>query len=350
MSSTMSFSESDMAKRVPLAEQVPLDKPFAVRISPCCVCNFRCEYCTQSISEMRSAYRKMGVNGMLDFHLFKKIIDEISDLFGSVKKIILVGMGEPLLNPHISDMVAYIMEKHAADQTEIVSNGVYLSHEMSKRLIDAKLSLLRISVNGLSDVDYLKHCNVAVDFAQFIDQMRYFYETKGQTKLYVKIMNYMVQMPEKKDLFFRIFGPISDIINVEFLRRIDENIDIDSLVGDPELLNYTQFGTKQIQTEICPDPYYTLQFDEDGRVLPCCQKLYSMNGIVLGNIRDSSLYDIWTQKSYAFQRRMLDGVQGIPGCEDCLGLHTHVYPEDVLDGAADRLKAVYDAKMKGALS
>lgn len=48
MSSTIAFSESEMAKRVPLAEQVPLDKPFAVRISPCCLCNLRCEFCAQA--------------------------------------------------------------------------------------------------------------------------------------------------------------------------------------------------------------------------------------------------------------------------------------------------------------
>lgn len=335
-----------MNERLVLADHVPLDKPLIIRISPCCVCNFQCEYCTQSIPEMRLAYLKMGTKGMLDYQLFKRIIDEISNAFGFVKKIVLVGMGEPLLNPQISEMVAYISEKQAAAHTEIITNGVYLSHEMSKRLIDAKLSCLRISVNGLSDADYLKHCGVSVNFAQYVDQIRYFYESRGQTQLYIKIMNYMVEKPEKKGLFFKLFGPISDITNVEYLRRVDENIDVEAIAGNPEMLNYTQLGTEKIQTSICPDPYYTLQFDESGRVLPCCQKLYNMNGIVLGNIKDSSLHDIWIQKSYMFQRQMLDGVQGIPVCKDCLGVQTHVYPEDVLDSSRDDLIKKYDAILK----
>lgn len=337
-----------MNERLVLADRVPMDKPLVIRISPCCVCNFRCEYCTQSISEMRLAYLKMGIKGMLDYQLFKRIIDEISNSFGFVKKIVLVGMGEPLLNPQIAEMVAYISEKHAAPQTEIITNGVYLSHEMSKQLIDAKLSCLRISVNGLSDEDYLKHCGISVNFSQFVDQIRYFYESKGHLQLYIKIMNYMVEDPKKKELFFKLFGPISDFTNVEFLRRVDENIDVEAITGNSEMLNYTQLGTERIQTAICPDPYYTLQFDENGRVFPCCQKLYSMNGIVLGNIQDSSLHDIWTQKSYMFQRRMLDGVQGIPVCKDCLGMQTHVYPEDVLDDSRDKLVKKYDVILKEA--
>lgn len=331
-----------MNERLILADQVPLDKPLIIRISPCCVCNFRCEYCTQSIPEMRSAYLKMGNNGMLDFRLFKRMVDEISDAFGIVQKIVLVGMGEPLLNPRIADMVAYVSERHAACQTEIITNGVYLTNEMSRQLVEAKLSLLRISVNGLSSDDYLKYCNARVDFTQYVDQIRYFYEHKKQSKLYVKIMNYMVEAPERKEQFYKQFGAISDAINVEFLRQIDENIDIDSLVNDPKLLSYTQLGTEQIETSICPDPYYTLQFDENGRVLPCCQKLYNMNGVVLGNIQNSSLHEIWIRKSYEFQRKMLDGIQGIPVCKDCLGVKTHVYPEDVLDHRRDELIEKYD--------
>lgn len=336
-----------MNERLILADQVPMDKPLVIRISPCCVCNFRCEYCTQSIPEMRLAYRKMGANGMLDYQLFKRIIDEILNSFGSVNKIVLVGMGEPLLNPQIAEMVAYISEKHAAAQTEIITNGVYLSGEMSRQLIDAKLSCLRISVNGLSDDEYLKYCGVSVDFSQYLDQIRFLYESKGKLQLYIKIMNYMVEDPKKKELFFKLFSPISDYANVEFLRRIDENIDVESLIGNSEMLNYTQLGTEKIQTAICPDPYYTLQFDEDGRIFPCCQKLYSMNGIVLGNIQDSSLHDIWTQKSYSFQRRMLNGAQDIPVCKDCLGMQTHVYSEDLLDDSRDKLAQKYDEILKG---
>lgn len=168
-----------MNERLILADQVPIDKPLVIRISPCCVCNFRCEYCTQSIPEMRSAFRKMGANGMLDYQLFKRIIDEISSSFDFVNKIILVGMGEPLLNSKITEMVAYISEKHAATHTEIITNGVYLSEEMSKKLIDARLSCLRISVNGLSDDDYLKYCGVSINFSQYIDQIRFFMNPKA---------------------------------------------------------------------------------------------------------------------------------------------------------------------------
>ena len=93
MSQAVAFSESPMAKRVPLAEQVPLEKPFAVRISPSCICNFRCEFCSQAIPEVREQFRNEGTKGLMEFSLFQKVIDDIADSFGRIKQLLLVGRG-----------------------------------------------------------------------------------------------------------------------------------------------------------------------------------------------------------------------------------------------------------------
>ena len=44
-----------------------------------------------------------------------------------------------------------------------------------------------------------------------------------------------------------------------------------------------------------------------------------------------TLDEIWTKKSYIFQRKMLDGVKSMNGpCAMCPSIKGLVYPEDVL--------------------
>ncbi len=350
MSSTIAFSESEMAKRVPLAEQVPLDKPFAVRISPCCLCNLRCEFCAQAIPGMQSKFGKEGTGGLMEYALFQKIIDDIAEDFGKIKQVLLVGRGEPLLHPRIADMVAYAEKQQVADRLEIVTNGILLTHELSDKLIDAGLKRLRISVNGLCSADYEKHCGRQIDFEKFVEQIRYFHAHKKNTSLYVKIINYMVSEPEQRKQFFEIFEPICDIINVENLVDLHNGIDYQKIVGDSIALEGTQFTPQYVHTKICSQPFYTLQIQEGGEVLPCCGPPMPPAALVLGNAGEVPLAEIWREKSVALQRRLLNGVEGVPFCEHCQDMPNRVLPEDVLDEAADQLKAIYDVKMKGVLS
>ena len=99
-----------------------------------------------------------------------------------------------------------------------------------------------------------------------------------------------------------------------------------------------------IQTEICASPFYSLQMDEDGLVQPCSSPILYSEEKCLGDAKRESMRDIWFQKSYRFQRQMLDGMKKIPFCEGCRAWLPHTHPEDVLDDAAERLKTAYDAK------
>lgn len=346
MSGAISFTESERAKRRRLSECVPLDKPYTIRISPSSVCNLRCEFCGQSVPENRVRFSQSGNHGLMDMQVYQRLIDNIADSFGRVIKIVFVGRGEPILHPQIADFVAYAVKKQAAEQVEILTNGVTLSSETSDRLIDSGLTSLRISVNGLNSEDYLKYCNTKIDFDAYVQQIRYFYEHKRDTSLYVKIINYMVNTPERLEEFRRIFDPVCDVINVENLYKTNADIDFDKLTDEPEKLLYTQNTGKCVQTETCSSPFYVLQIDEDGFVQPCCGPIFPTEGHCLGNAGEMSLRDLWFKKSYPFQRRLLDGIKGLSFCEGCSVRLSQTYPEDVLDGDAERLKALYDERLQ----
>lgn len=345
MSKAILYQESQMSKRVPLAEQVPLEKPFTIRISPSSICNFQCEFCMQFIPELRREFGKAGNNGLMEFDFFVKLIDDIKKSFGQVKKISLVGRGEPLLHPRLADMVSYITEQKVAAQVEILTNAATLTPDVSDRLIAAGLSTLRISVNGLSAEDYWRHCHIKLDFDRYLDQIKYFYTNRGKTSVYVKIINYMVNTQEKQEKFFQIFSPICDVINIENLHQTNAGIDYQGLTTQPEKLDYSQKAMQKVQSEICSSPFYVLQVDESGFVLPCGYASAQLEGFYLGNLNDESIGTIWTQKSYPFQCRMLDGTKGIPFCQECSVRYALTYPEDVLDQSAEYLKKVYDGKL-----
>lgn len=351
MSSAISFQESRMSKRTILAKQVPLEKPFAIQFGASAVCNLKCEFCTRENQELRELFQAGSTTGVMDYRLFQQIIDDIRDSFGRVKQIVLSGIGEPLMNPHIADMVAYISQQQVAERIELITNGTLLTPDMSDRLIKAGLTHLRVSIYGLSNEDYIRHSRVNVDFHRLVEQINYFYTHKKQASLvYVKIMSYMVSQPEQRESFYQTFEHVCDVINIENLSAYDTGIDYQKIAGDDSFLNKRRMDDNQVQTSICSTPFYLLEIRMDGDVVPCSETYVRKDAEVLGNLREVSIRDIWQKRSYAFQRRLLDGVKNVPGCENCPSMLSAICPEDVLDGAAEQLKKVYDALLQAVSS
>lgn len=180
----MTFQESEFSKRSRLADCVPLSAPFSIQICVCAVCNLHCEFCAVSKSAETALLRKRCQNGMMEFFSFCDLIDNIANSFGRVKQILLTGDGEPLLNPQIAEMIAYAVEKDVADRVDVLTNGVPLSNTLSEKIINARPSYLRISVNGLSDDDYFRYCGRRIDFDEYVDNIRYFFDIRGGSNLY----------------------------------------------------------------------------------------------------------------------------------------------------------------------
>lgn len=339
MSNTINFSESQMSKRVKLSDVVPLEKPFTVNFSVSNICNLRCEYCTFTDSKTRKEKASLSNRGIMDMSLFIRAVDDIKKSFGHIKQVVLVGGGEPLLNPNIADMVLYIKKQDIADRIDIVTNGVALTEKLSDQLIENGLTYLRVSVNGLSDDDFKKYTSIKVDFEKYIKRLTYFFEHRAETKIYVKIINYMVATNKRKKLFYNIFTPICDIINIENLHTYGgDKVDYGKIV-DTAILNRAKFYNKKFKTNICSMPFYYINIDTDGSVYPCCESVTSIDYDAMGNIMNDSLKNIWNNKILRFQRKMLNGIDNMPYCKSCTSASAWVRPEDILD---DHVKEIVE--------
>lgn len=322
-------------KRVELGEQLPLDTPFALHIFPSFYCNFKCNYCLHSLSQ--EDLRKKGFHRqMMDFVIYKKAINDAVQFKQKLKAIIFAGHGEPLLHPKIVEMVAYAEQTKLTERTEIVTNASLLTNELSDGLIDAGLKRLRISIQGTTGEQYQETCGVKVDFDNFINQIKYFYQHKKDTEVYVKIIDCALCNHEDEEKFKHIFSPISDVIAIEheipFVKELDyENIGLSGLCKQ---------GNK-MSSSICSMPFYMMVLYPDGSICPCCSTDVPCS---FGNIKNISLLDSWnSMQRTMFLRRQLDGVQHIPVCQQCCVPAYGLQTGDYLEPYVERLKLQYDS-------
>ena len=322
-----------------LAKGLPLKMPYLIQIFPVYGCNFKCEYCIHSLERPRHGY--ISDLAKMPWEIYQKVIDDIKDSGERIKMLRFAAIGEPLLHPQIAEMVAYAQQNNIADSVDIVTKGSLLTRELSDSLIDVGLSKLRISLEGLSSEEYMEHASAEVDFEKMVENIHYFYERcKGtQTTVYIKIIDYMVQGGEQQKKFRQLSSHIAHSIAIEHLTPTIEEIDYNK-VSRGMKTDKPQNGDILLESEICSQPFYMLQVNPDGKVVPCCSMKYPC---VLGNVTEASVQDIWLGEKYrSFQRKMLDGVgKAAEVCGKCTLYRYDMHEEDRLDADADRLKSKY---------
>ena len=116
--------------------------PVTMDIEPTTGCNFRCTMCQVSSPGFKSKN--------MDLETFKKVIIDNKQLI----KIKLQGMGEPLVNKNLVEMINFA--KNFGISTEIITNGSMLDEKNAENLIKNKLSKLTISLDGATKKTFEK--------------------------------------------------------------------------------------------------------------------------------------------------------------------------------------------------
>lgn len=331
-------------ERQRLADILPLDAPFTLFVSPTHACNFRCFYCTHSKSN-EELKKNNFYNGHLDYDLFLKITEDAKKFNGKIKRVLFTGLGEPLMNPKLPDMIAHMKECSIAGGYEIVTNASLLTHEMSDKLLSAGLTFLRISIQGLTAKKYKEITGVDIDFDELIENIRYFYEHKGSCRLYIKIMDTCFGENETEQDFYDMFGGICDDIFIEHLVKAQPSM-MDDYNESIESVK-TFYGDKSEERAVCPYAFYTLQIDSQGNTFPCPPLGFSED-FSLGNVKKQSVYDIWnSEKLYDLQMNLLKyGRASVKVCRECENYLCFTPKEDNLDNDGDILIKRFEERKK----
>ncbi len=316
--------------RQPLKDILPINTPFTLFISPSQHCNFKCSFCSHSLPTEEK--KEKGLNQLnLSDELFLKIVEQSKKFPSKYKRILLTGLGEPLINKNIAEMVRELKKADISEKLEIFTNASLLTPQLSSDLIDAGLTKLRISIQGTDAQQYKKHCGVNINFDELVDNIRFFYEkSRGKCEVYIKIIEEELKDEDDKQKFFDIFGNICDDIFIENLVK-----------AQPAMGDYEQkidtvrtfYGEEAKKRDVCPYIFYSLQIDSEGNCFPC-PPLSLPQYFSIGNIADIPLTEIWLGKKHkALIRSHLSENTSKPSlCKECVCYLAFTPSTDNLDG------------------
>lgn len=318
--------------RIKLANVLPLATPISVGIEASSFCNLHCSYCAHSVENAND------LGQFMTMETFKKAIDSLSAFESKLKNIVFALNGEPLMHKQLPEMVNYIKEKDVSEKVTIFTNAILLSPELSESLINAGLDILRVSIQGVSDERYLELCGVKTSYKNIVDHVSYFYNYRNKVKsnchIFVKIVDQSFKIPADREKFYNDFGNICDQISVETIVPMRLEVDY----HEKEISKHCNL-LKQIveKSDVCAQPFYAMYVKSNGNVVPCC--ITDANHLVLGNIAQSGLRDIWnSEKMNSFrQQQLLKKRYDNPMCQYCNYPECGMQTNDKIDHIAKKL-------------
>lgn len=309
--------------RTKLETVIPLSTPFVMFVDPSSACNFRCKFCPTGDRQLIKNTGRW--QGTMKFDLYTKIIDDLKEFDRPLKVLRLYKEGEPLLNPHLSDMISYAKRSGMADYIDTTTNGSLLTNDLSLRLIDAGLDRINISVDAMSDEQFLEFTKTKVNFDNYVDNIRFLYDNRQKCEICVKIVGDFLSDDERKN-FFEVFGDISDRIFIENTAPCWPEFDVEQRTG--VTISKGIYDNPLSVVNTCPYIFYSMSVNSDGSVSLCF--LDWARKLIIGDVRTQSLHDIWFGNIlYNHQMTNLNGGRiKSPVCSSC-GQLSHCLPDNI---------------------
>ncbi len=271
--------------------------PIRLWIETSSICNLKCVMC---LNRDLPASEK----GLMDFGLFKRIIDEARFY---VYDVYLHHRGEPLIHPEFPRMIEYARKRGL--RIKFHTNATLMNPELSLKILEACPDLISFSVDGFTKEVYEK-CRVGADFDETVDNISYFLRLKrekGLDKPYTIIEE--IEFPEVSTSTYQDRKKFT-----EYFKRLG----LDEMIFK-KLYNWAGYlgepGGERTYT-MCTFLWYSSAILWDGTVSPCPQDYYGK--IKLGNVKESSLREIWNGREYvSLRKQMLTDVEKLIPCNKC---------------------------------
>ena len=318
-------------ERVKLSEVIPLQTPFSMYVYPTNCCNFKCVYCAHSMSDSELRKRYEFSKDTMSLDTFCKIVEQLKTFPQKINLLSLTGVGEPLLNKNLPEMVKIAKESNQFKKIEFISNGALLSPDISEQLVKNGLDTLRISLQGITSAKYKEICGANLDFDSFMKNLRYFFQIRGKAKLFVKILD--IALEENEDeLFYKLFQDCSDRMFIETVQSTYDGVALTDKLSSKE----DRYGRLTEKRKVCPLPFFMLGVFPNGDVQPC-DNLY--RPVILGNVYSKTIPEMWNSSElHDFWKLHLKGDRRLhPKCSLCCAPEDVSQPEDLLDDSAEIL-------------
>ena len=229
--------------------------------------------------------------GYMEMDTFRKIFES-----GIPYSIKLNWRGEPLLHPHIDEMIRYAKDI-GVHEVSLNTNGLLLDRSMIYRLSVAGLDWLIISVDGATKLTYetiRKGGNFDILWKNVLDASWHF-----DGKIRIQICKQPLNENEI-ELWKDKFTPYADEIRIGNL-------------FDPQ-------GKRGLHKPIppsCPSFWQRITIGWNGDIMPCCSDY--QGHWKLGNIKDTTIRSAWLCSRMNYFRNMMAdyGRSAVPACKNC---------------------------------
>ncbi|HEY6408639.1 MAG TPA: radical SAM protein [Ktedonobacteraceae bacterium] len=319
--------------------------PRSIYIEPTSRCNELCQQCPRTLLSRED-------DRDLSFDNFRLIVDQ----FTVLERVVLHGLGEPLLNKELPRMIAYLKER--GTYVLFNTNGIQLNAKRGQALIYAGLDELRLSMDGATRASYAlvrgvdafdkiwrnvkffialqqqqNACKPAVSL-WFTAMRENLHELPtlidlasehGVREVYLQRLVYFEEgLAHSKQALFRR----STHEEIALIRRCEEVCKERGITfraagsATPSESIIRDFGERPWSG--CQRPYTLTYITSSGNVLSCCFAPFGHKNAreykeerVLGNVFQESIADIWRGERYEDFRRAFQSDHPARHCAQC---------------------------------
>jgi MoaA/NifB/PqqE/SkfB family radical SAM enzyme len=326
-----------------------LPLPRSIYIEPTSRCNELCQQCPRTLLSRED-------DRDLSFDDFRYIVDQ----FPVLERVVLHGLGEPLLNKDLPQMIRYL--KARGTYVLFNSNGILLNAKRGQELIDAGLDEYRLSMDGATRETYARVRGVDAfdkiwrNIRAFIARQKEQNESLPAVSLWFTAMKENLhELPGLIDLVYEHGIPevyLQRLVYFErglahsqqslFRRATSEELELvhrceqmcqergitfnaaGSATPLESLIRADLLETSDRPWSGCRRPYTLTYITSSGNVLSCCFAPFGHKSAreyqeerVLGNIFQEPIEAIWHGERYEAFRRAFESDHPARHCSQC---------------------------------
>jgi len=307
-------------------------------------CNLLCTTCPRT-------YADLEPEADMSWELFTRIVDQVPN----IARVVLHGVGEPMLVRELPRMVRYLKQRGA--YVLFNTNGTVLTPRRGRELADTGLDELRVSLDAadartfvlIRGKDYFNR--IVRNVRAFTEMQRREGLARPRVSLWLTGLKETIsQLPDfvriahdvgvkevylQRLVFFdrdaigmaRPDQSLFEQITREEQRHLDAATELARSLG----ISFNASGaveageslvreTDKNPWSLCRRPWTVMYFTANGRALPCCIAPFSQHGYenyTLGDATQATLREIWNGPAYQQFRAALQSDQPAKACASC---------------------------------
>ena len=306
-------------------------------------CNLLCTTCPRTFEDLEPP-------ADMSWDLFTRIVDQLP----RIARVVLHGVGEPMLVKELPRMIRYLKER--GTYVLFNTNGTLLTLKKGRELIETGLDELRVSLDA-ADAASFEQVRGRDYFARIVRHLRAFTAMQRQTGAELpRVSLWLTGLRETVEQLPAFVQLAHDVgVREVYLQRLVYFADAQGLARPDSALfeNLTKAQAGYLQAaqaladrlgivfnasgatepgtslhkrtndqpwSLCRRPWTLMYFTAHGRAIPCCIAPFSLRGyenFTLGDATQQTLREIWNGEAYQDFRRRLLSDNPPSSCANC---------------------------------